>query len=149
MRKLVKKTWPFAVMVSLIVTSVVTWNVTRSSEVNAEEKESNTRIKNVIVLIGDGLRPSYMTAHRYMKNNPKTFEMESTAFDMYLVGTQKTYLEDEHENITDYASAATTMASGVKTYNAAISDDNDKTKVKTVLEQAKEHGKSTRISCNC
>ncbi|OOR61502.1 hypothetical protein BLX04_19805 [Bacillus mycoides] len=83
---------------------------------NAEEKESNTKIKNVIILIGDGMGPSYMTAHRYMKGNPKTFEMKSTAFDTYLVGTQKTYSEDEHENITDSASAATAMASGVKTY---------------------------------
>lgn len=54
--------------------------------------------------------PSYITAHRY----PKTFEMEFTVFDTYLVGTQKTYLEDEHENITDSASAATAMASGMK-----------------------------------
>ncbi|MED3275341.1 alkaline phosphatase [Bacillus thuringiensis serovar silo] len=145
MRNFVKKTWPFAVVASLVVTSVATWNVTRSSEVNADEKNSNTKIKNVIVLIGDGMGPSYMTAHRYMKDNPKTFEMESTAFDTYLVGTQKTYSEDEHENITDSASAATAMASGVKTYNAAISVDNDKTAVKTVLEQAKEHGKSTGL----
>ncbi|PGB02983.1 alkaline phosphatase [Bacillus toyonensis] len=145
MRNFVKKTWPLAVMASLVVTSVATWNVTRSSEVNADEKNSNTKIKNVIVLIGDGMGPSYMTAHRYMKDNPKTFEMESTAFDKYLVGTQKTYSEDEHENITDSASAATAMAAGVKTYNAAISVDNDKTEVKTVLEQAKEQGKSTGL----
>lgn len=141
----VKKAWPFAVVASLVVTSVATWNVTRSSEVNADEKNSNTKIKNVIVLIGDGMGPSYMTAHRYMKDNPKTFQMEDTAFDSYFVGTQKTYSEDEHENITDSASAATAMAAGVKTYNAAISVDNDKTEVKTVLEQAKEQGKSTGL----
>ncbi len=116
MRKFINKAWPFAIVASLAVTSVVTWNITRFSEVNAEEKESNTKIKNVIVLIGDGMGPSYMTAHRYMKDNPKTFEMESTVFDTYLVGTQKTYSEDEYENITDSASAATAMASGVKTY---------------------------------
>ncbi|WP_144497371.1 alkaline phosphatase [Bacillus toyonensis] len=145
MRKFINKAWPFAIVASLAVTSVVPWNITRFSEVNAKEKESNTKIKNVIVLIGDGMGPSYMTAHRYMKDNPKTFEMESTAFDTYLVGTQKTYSEDEHENITDSASAATAMASGVKTYNAAISVDNDKTAVKTVLEQAKEQGKSTGL----
>ncbi|HHK5536454.1 TPA: alkaline phosphatase, partial [Bacillus mobilis] len=58
----VKKAWPFAVVASLVVTSVATWNVTRSNEVNADEKGSNTKIKNVIVLIGDGMGPSYMTA---------------------------------------------------------------------------------------
>ena len=58
-------------MASLAVTSVATWNFTRSSEVNADENGSNAKIKNVIVLIGDGMYSSYMTAHRYMKDNPK------------------------------------------------------------------------------
>ncbi|WP_371399281.1 hypothetical protein [Bacillus toyonensis] len=47
MRKFAKKIWPFVVVVSLVVTSVETWNVTRSSEVNAGEKQSNTKIKNL------------------------------------------------------------------------------------------------------
>ncbi len=140
-----KKAWPFAVVSSLALTSIVTWNMTRSDVIKADEKENDTKIKNVIVLIGDGMGPSYMTAHRYMKDNPKTFEMEQTEFDKHLVGTQVTYPEDEHQNITDSASAATAMSSGIKTYNAAIAVDNDKTNVKTVLEQAKERGKSTGL----
>ncbi|MEN1934854.1 alkaline phosphatase [Paenibacillus sp. 102] len=145
MKKFMKKAWPFAVVTSLALTSVVTWGVTRSDVIKADGKASDPKIKNVIVLIGDGMGPSYMTAHRYMKDNPKSFEMESTEFDKHLVGAQKTYPEDEHQNITDSASAATAMAAGVKTYNAAISVDNDKTEVKTVLEQAKEKGKSTGL----
>ncbi|MEI4829364.1 alkaline phosphatase [Bacillus sp. FJAT-53711] len=145
MKKFMKKAWPFAVVSSLALTSIVTWNVTRSDVIKADEKEDNAKIKNVIVLIGDGMGPSYMTAHRYMKDNPKTFEMEQTEFDKHLVGTQVTYPEDEHQNITDSASAATAMSAGVKTYNAAIAVDNDKSKVKTVLEQAKERGKSTGL----
>ncbi|SFJ36427.1 MULTISPECIES: alkaline phosphatase [unclassified Bacillus (in: firmicutes)] len=145
MKKFMKKAWPFAVVSSLALTSIVTWNMTRSDVIKADEKENDTKIKNVIVLIGDGMGPSYMTAHRYMKDNPKTFEMEQTEFDKHLVGTQVTYPEDEHQNITDSASAATAMSSGIKTYNAAIAVDNDKTNVKTVLEQAKERGKSTGL----
>ncbi len=140
-----KKAWPFAVVTSLALTSVVTWGVTRSDVIKADGKAGDPKIKNVIVLIGDGMGPSYMTAHRYMKDNPKTFEMESTEFDKHLVGTQKTYPEDEHQNITDSASAATAMSAGVKTYNAAIAVDNDKAEVKTVLEQAKAQGKSTGL----
>ncbi len=49
------------------------------------------------------------------------------------------------KNITDSASAATAMSAGIKTYNAAIAVDNDKAEVKTVLEQAKEKGKSTGL----
>ncbi|PFK27923.1 alkaline phosphatase [Bacillus cereus] len=145
MKKFTKKAWPLAVVASLAIPFVTTWNSTQSSEVKADGKGNDTKIKNVIILIGDGMGPSYMTAYRYMKDNPKTLTMESTEFDKYFVGTQKTYSEDEHENITDSAAAATAMATGIKTYNAAISVDNDKTEVKTVLEQAKEQGKSTGL----
>ena len=69
--KFVKKHGHLQLWRSLAVTSVATWNFTRSSEVNADENGSNAKIKNVIVLIGDGMGPSYMTAHRYMKDNPK------------------------------------------------------------------------------
>ena len=41
--KFVKKAWPFAVVASLAVTSVATWNFTRSSEVNADENGSNAK----------------------------------------------------------------------------------------------------------
>ncbi|OWA33620.1 alkaline phosphatase [Saccharibacillus sp. O16] len=102
-------------------------------------------VKNVIFLIGDGMGPSYTAAYRYMQDKASTPLMEKTAFDPYLVGMQTTYPEDEHQNITDSASAATAMSAAVKTYNAAIAVDNDKTNVKTVLEQAKENGMSTGL----
>lgn len=57
MKKFVKKHTSFAVVASLAVTSVATWNFTRSSEVSADENGSNAKIKNVIVLIGDGMAP--------------------------------------------------------------------------------------------
>lgn len=114
----------------------------------AEAKAKHTHspeIRNVIFLIGDGMGVSYTSAHRYLKNDPSTTTAEKTAFDPYLVGQQMTYPEDAKENITDSASAATAMSSGVKTYNAAIAVDNDKSEVKTVLEAAKERGKSTGL----
>ncbi len=43
--KVCEKAWPFAAVVSLAVTSVATWNFTRSSEVNADENGSNAKIK--------------------------------------------------------------------------------------------------------
>ncbi|PLT27531.1 alkaline phosphatase [Peribacillus deserti] len=110
-----------------------------------EKKENNAEIKNVIFLIGDGMGVSYTSAYRYMKDNPQTKEVEKTEFDKYLVGQQKTYPEDPHQNVTDSASAATAMSAGVKTYNAAIGVDNDGSRVKTVLEAAKENGKSTGL----
>lgn len=88
-------------------------------------------------MIGDGMGVSYTSAYRYLKDNPNTKFVERTEFDKYLVGQQMTYPEDPAENITDSASAATAMAAGIKTYNAAIAVDNDGSEVKTVLEAAK------------
>lgn len=106
---------------------------------------NNAEIKNVIFLIGDGMGVSYTSAYRYLKDNPATKFVDGTEFDKYLVGQQTTYPEDPGQNVTDSASAATAMAAGVKTYNAAIAVDNDKSEVKTVLETAKEKGKSTGL----
>lgn len=88
---------------------------------------------------------SYTSAYRYLKDNPSTKEVDQTEFDKYLVGQQKTYPEDPQQNVTDSAAAATAMSAGIKTYNAAIGVDNDGSSVKTVLEAAKEKGKSTGL----
>ncbi|WP_145414349.1 alkaline phosphatase [Paenibacillus xylanexedens] len=115
--------------------------IAKSAGASTEKKP----IKNIIFLIGDGMGTSYTSAYRYMKDNPKTKVMEKTVFDPYLVGAQMTYPDDDKQNVTDSASAATAMSSGVKTYNAAIAVDTNQKNVKTVLEQAKQIGKSTGL----
>ncbi|MGG4169539.1 alkaline phosphatase [Rossellomorea vietnamensis] len=143
MKKSMKKILPLAVISSLALGSVIGMN---QDNTEAKAKESkNGKAKNVIFMIGDGMGNPYTTALRYMNDNPDTMEMEKTAFDPYLVGLQTTYPEDEKENVTDSAAAATAMSGGVKTYNNAIAVDNDKSDVKTVLEQAKENNMSTGI----
>jgi alkaline phosphatase len=111
----------------------------------AKENIPNREIKNVIFLIGDGMGVSYTSAYRYLKDDPSTKFVDPTEFDQYLVGQQMTYPEDPHQNVTDSASAATAMSAGVKTYNNAIAVDNDGSEVETVLEVAKEKGKSTGL----
>jgi alkaline phosphatase len=128
-----------------IASSLVAGTIFGINQAGAKEDTEKAKIENVIFLIGDGMGPTFMTAHRNMMDNPNTKEIERTAFDANLVGTQTTHPEDEHQNITDSASAATAMSGGVKTYNAAIAVDNDKSNVKTVLESAKEAGKSTGL----
>lgn len=143
LRTFAKKWVPMAVISSLAFTALYGTN---PGQVKAEENiTNNAQIKNVIFLIGDGMGPAYTTAYRYMKDDPTTPLMEKTEFDKYLVGAQMTYAEDDKQNITDSASAATAMSSGVKTYNNAIAVDNDKSEVETVLERAKKVGKSTGL----
>ena len=143
-KKLLKKVLPVAVLSTVAMGSL--FGTVGNSSVQAEgEKNNNADIKNVIFLIGDGMGVSYTSAYRYFKDDSSTPIVEQTEFDKYLVGQQMTYPEDPEQNITDSASAATAMSAGVKTYNAAIAVDNDKSKVKTVLEAAKEKGKATGL----
>ncbi|MCJ0931935.1 alkaline phosphatase [Virgibacillus halodenitrificans] len=107
--------------------------------------QNNGKVKNVIVMIGDGMGPSYPTAYRYMKDDPSTPQMEKTVFDKHLVGMATTYADDPEENITDSAAAATSMSAGIKTYNGAIAVDTERSEVETVLEAAKKKGKSTGL----
>lgn len=139
-----KKLLPIAVLSSIAFSSLASGSL---PEANAQEKKKGNKdeIKNVIVLIGDGMGVSYTSAHRYLKDNSATKVVEPTAFDQYLVGQQTTYPEDPEHNVTDSASAATAMSAGIKTYNNAIAVDNDGSEAKTVLEAAKEKGKSTGL----
>ncbi|MFF2879428.1 alkaline phosphatase [Gottfriedia sp. NPDC057991] len=140
--KFKKKLIPVAVLSTMAFGSFI--GSFANHTVQAKEPNKN-EIRNVIFLIGDGMGVSYTTAYRYLKDNPKTKEVEQTEFDHYLVGQQMTYPEDPMQNITDSAAAATAMSAGVKTYNAAIGVDNDGSRVKTVLEAAKEKGKATGL----
>ncbi|AQS55978.1 alkaline phosphatase [Novibacillus thermophilus] len=144
MRKPWSKWLALVVVLAFVFGSFIS-SVTDSSVMAEPQTARYKGIKNIIVLIGDGMGPSYMTAYRYFKDDPSTRVMESTAFDRHLVGAAKTYSWDEEENITDSAAAATSMAAGIKTYNGAISVDMDKRPVQTVLERAKELGKSTGL----
>jgi alkaline phosphatase len=141
-KKFTRKLIPVAVLSTVAFGSLLG----SMSPVKAEQPaENNAEIKNVIVLIGDGMGVSYTSAYRYLKNDPSTKIAEKTAFDQHLVGQQMTYPEDPAQNVTDSASAATAMSAGIKTYNNAIAVDNDGSEVKTVLEAAKEQGKATGL----
>lgn len=133
---------PVAILSSLVVGSSVG---VFGNEVEAKPGNNKAKIHNVIFLIGDGMGTSYTSAYRYLKDDPSTLYTENTAFDDDLIGMQETYSWDEEESITDSAAAATSMATGIKTYNNAIAVDMEKNEAKTALEQAKEEGKSTGL----
>lgn len=144
-RKFFKKVVPVAVISTVLLGGLI--GSVANERVSAENVTQNNHadIKNVIFLIGDGMGVSYTSAYRYFKDDPTTTDVELTEFDKYLVGQQMTYPDDDNDSITDSASAATAMSSGIKTYNNAIAVDKDKNRVKTVLEAAKEAGKSTGL----
>ncbi|QLK86857.1 alkaline phosphatase [Staphylococcus sp. 17KM0847] len=156
----IKKQWNKLALASVLVTSsffgvtpYTSYANSQTSEGQAHQQQDTSvtaygnteKPKNIIFLVGDGMGPSYNAAYRYFADNPDTKDMEPTAFDEYLVGSQRTISADSKDNVTDSAAAATAFSSGHKTYNGAIGVDSHKQTVETVLERAKKLGKSTGL----
>ena len=101
------------------------------------EAETPAVPKNVILMIGDGMGLTQITAGMIANNN--FLNLERCAF----TGLAKTSSSDKL--ITDSAAGATALASGIKTYNGAIGVDDNKTSVPTLLEIAAENNLSTGV----
>ncbi len=117
-----------------------------SSDVSpAKSVSSPSTPKNIIMIVGDGMGPAYTAAYRYYNDDPATAGIEPSIFDKHYVGSSSTYPAKVSGYITDSAAAATALATGVKTYNDAISVDVTKKPLLTVLEWAKQQGKRTGV----
>lgn len=95
------------------------------------------KAKNIILLIGDGMGLTQITAGMYMNGNKLNLEK------FPYVGLHKSYSGDNL--VTDSAAGATAFASGLKTYNGAIGVDMDTVGHKTILEEAEENGLATGL----
>ena len=105
----------------------------------------NTTAKNVILLIGDGMGDSEITAARNQAMGAGGFFPGLDALP--LTGQYTHYSLDKKTHkpnyVTDSAASATAWATGTKSYNGAIGVDvNGKDQV-TLLELAKAAGKAT------
>ena len=108
----------------------------------AQGRPSDT--KNIILLVGDGMGVTHVTAARqrfYGAAGRLHLEKASA------VGQVSTYAVEEGTDtpalVTDSASSATAWSSGVKTYNAALGVDTRGAIVETLMEQAKKAGMRT------
>jgi alkaline phosphatase len=106
---------------------------------------SNSTAKNVILLIGDGMGDSEITAARNQARGAGGFFHGLDALP--LTGQYTHYSLDKKTHkpnyVTDSAASATAWATGTKSYNGAIGVDvNGKDQV-TILELAKAAGKAT------
>lgn len=109
------------------------------------QQKASKEVKNIIMVVADGMGPAYTSAYRYYSDDPNTESIEQTVFDRHLVGSATTYPARVSGYVTDSAAAATALASGVKTYNNAIGVDVNKNPVKSVLQRAKRQGKKTGV----
>ncbi|MEL6971821.1 MAG: alkaline phosphatase [Bacteroidota bacterium] len=101
------------------------------------ELEETERPKNIILMIGDGMGLTQITAGMYVNGN--TLHLE----EFPVVGLHKSYSSDNL--VTDSAAGATAFSAGRKTYNGAIGVDPDTTSLYTILEEAEDQGMATGL----
>jgi alkaline phosphatase len=107
----------------------------------------DTKPKSHIMFIGDGMGSAQITGARLYKGGVKArLYMESLPYTGFL----RTYSSDDF--VTDSAASGTALATGVKTYNHAISmsdpkqDSQGKSRpLVSILKRAKQAGKSVGI----
>lgn len=96
------------------------------------------RPKNIILMIGDGMGLTQVTAAMY-SNGGKPLQMETCP----VTGLIKTHASNNL--ITDSAAGATAFACGCKTYNGAVAMDVKKKNCRTILEEAEANGLATGL----
>lgn len=131
----------FLLVLLLIITACDTnkkaVNVTPTTMDQISNRISAGQPKNIILMIGDGMGLSQISAGMYSNGNKLFLE------EFPVIGLQKTYAFDNL--ITDSAASATAMACGVKTYNGAIGVNADTVSIKSILIEAEEKGLKTGL----
>jgi len=121
----------------LLIVIIIGTFITSCSTTNKTKSAKLPEIKNVILLIGDGMGLPDIYAAMSVSETPLNIERCN------VIGLQKTYSADNY--ITDSGAAGTALATGIKTKNGAIGVDATGNKVKSILEIAEEHGLATGL----
>jgi alkaline phosphatase len=95
------------------------------------------KAKNIILMIGDGMGITQISAGMYSNSNRLNLERFEN------IGLHKCYSSDAL--ITDSAAGATAFACGKKTYNGAIGVDTDTLAMETILEEAESKNLKTGL----
>ncbi|MCL2815099.1 MAG: alkaline phosphatase [Oscillospiraceae bacterium] len=141
----------FIFMLVMVITSA-----TNIFAINVNEaKLPNAQIKNIIVMIPDGMSIDGVALSRWYKSyDAKTGNIDTSvtlAMDELASGLVRTYWSDGKTigAIVDSAPAATAMASGIKTFDKFVGMTPESTPVATIIEAAQLIGKSTGIVVTC
>jgi alkaline phosphatase len=93
--------------------------------------------RNIILMIGDGMGLTQISAGMYLNGNQLNLE------GFPVIGLHKPYAYNDL--ITDSAAGATAFSAGVKTYNGAIGVNADTVSVQTILEEAELNSLATGL----
>jgi alkaline phosphatase len=124
-------------LIILLVTNLLSGcgNYPKGPTGDSEVLSTAAHPKNIVLMIGDGMGLTQISAGLYTNGNQLNLEA------LPVVGLHKPYASDNL--ITDSAAGATAFAAGVKTYNGAIGVNKDTVPVSTILEQAEREGLAT------
>lgn len=101
------------------------------------KEESLKNIKNVIIMIGDGMGPNQVKAGGIYKGEPLHIQtMEQTAYSL---------TASADNAITDSAAGGTALATGVRTNNGYVGINPAREELTTIMDIALENGKRTGI----
>src|SRR5450759_1010154 len=124
---------PSTLLLSVIlITSLISWSPSEKSE-----SRENTEIRNIVLMIGDGMGLAAVSSALTVSHHPLNIER------CYIIGLQRTFSSDHY--VTDSGAAGTALATGNKTNNGEIGKDSQGNSVKSILEIVKEKGLATGI----
>jgi alkaline phosphatase len=113
-----------------------------SSDMHETAGAAGGQTKNVIFVLGDGMGSAHRDAVQLSKVGPyDRLVMDRLPFQG-MVGTNA---EDPITFVTDSAAGATSLATGVKTYNGSINVDNQGNRLTSIMKQAKAQGKAIGV----
>jgi alkaline phosphatase len=98
-------------------------------------------VKNVIFMIGDGMGPAQVMGG-LLANHGQLFMQQAQATGLSLT-------QNQYGKITDSAASATAMATGHKTYNAGLGTDSLGHRFRSIMHDARAHGKATGLVVGC
>lgn len=104
--------------------------------------DSNQEVKNVILMIGDGMGENIIKASEIVKGDKLI--MSGLPYKTH-VTTQSMSVIDGYAEFTDSAASATALSTGTKTYNQYIGVDKDGNNLETICEFAQSLGLKTGL----
>ena len=131
----------YLVLVIILCSNIYCTNRASDDEVSTSVEETApdkvVKPKNIILMIGDGMGISQITAGMVVRKEALNLER------CRVIGLHKTYSSDNL--ITDSGAGATAFSTGVKTYNGAIGVDTDTIARPTILEIAEKNQLSSGL----
>lgn len=111
-------------------------------EYKVYDLEEDVPVKNVILMIGDGMGENIIKAAEVVKGDSLLMSgLENKTY----VTTYSQSVTDGYAEFTDSAASSTAISTGYKTYNGSIGIDADGNEVETICEFAMSQGMKTGL----